>query len=247
MSPSLGTRDAEPVTWHAVDGRGLALVTGRPPQAPGSPSPAAALAAAPVTTWPLSTVADDGRRVDVAAALGTGGSRVAVLLERIATAAQQPADLDVAALARATPGGPVDGPVVMVDLFEAAEAAGCVDSAWLAAVDERRSAPRASLIAADRGIELEAALHLAMLVATAPLDDGCPPEARVASGARLWLLGGAVAWALAGDGTDPFGPWGDLVSYGIWPVGPVGGRLVVGVEAATAPGSGAFPLTVARI
>ena len=68
--------------------------------------------------------------------------------------------------------------------------------------------------------------HMDMLVATAPLDEGCRPEERVASGARLWLLGGAVAWALLGDdGPDPFSSWADLVSYGIWPVGPVGGGL----------------------
>ncbi len=241
------------MTWHAVDGAGLALATGRPPQPPGATSPAAALAAAPVATWPITTVADDGRRVDVADALGPGGARVAVLLERLATRPPPPADLDLAALAQATPAGPVPAPLAAVGLAEAVEATARVDEAWLAAVDGCRSAPRAPLVAAGRGTELEAALHLAMLVATGPIDEGLPAEERVASGARVWLLGGAVAWALLGAGrdladtdVDPFEAWADLVSYGIWPVGPVDGRLVVGVDTTSAawrpPG---FPLTTA--
>ncbi len=247
------------MTWHAVGSDGLDLATGRLPQAPGATSPAAALAAAPVATWPLATLADDGRRVDVAAALGPGGTRVVALLDRIVTGAPPPGDLDLAALAGATPGGFIAGPLAVVGLAGAAEAAGQVDPTWLAVVDERRSAPRVPLTGAARGTELEAALHLAMLLATSPLDEGCPPEARVASGARLWLLGGAVAWALLGagdrkvggevfgDSDDPFRPWGDLVSYGIWPVGPVANRLVVGMEATTALGAGGAPLTTARV
>ncbi|MDQ6797266.1 MAG: hypothetical protein M3011_04440, partial [Actinomycetota bacterium] len=144
---------------------------------------------------------------------------------------------DLACADRATPGGPVPAHLGVVGLDEAAEAATAVDPAWLTVVDTRRSAPRAALVAAGRETELEAALHLAMLLATVALEDGSPPEARVASGARLWLLGGAVAWALLGGqadlgslGNDPFAPWADLVSYGIWPVGPVPGRLVVGVD-----------------
>lgn len=232
------------MSWHAVDGDGLALATGRPPQPPGAPSPAAALAAAPVATWPLTAVADDGRRVDVATALGTGGSRVAVLLERIATGALPPEDLDLATLASATPGGRVAFPVAMLSLFEASDAAGWVDEVWLTTVDQRRSAPRGVLVEAGRATELEAALHLTMLLATRPLDGDCPWQARVASGAKLWLLGGAVAWALlgadpdpdpVGDGPDPFGPWGELVSYGIWPIGPVGSRLLVGIDNPSRP------------
>ena len=52
--------------------------------------------------------------------------------------------------------------------------------------------------------------------------------AHVASGARLWLLTGAVASALAAGDPDPFAPWARLVVGGWWPVGPSGGRLVVG-------------------
>jgi hypothetical protein len=49
----------------------------------------------------------------------------------------------------------------------------------------------------------------------------------VASGARLWLLTGAVVSALAGADPDPFRAWGALVAAGWWPVGPSGGRLVL--------------------
>ncbi len=234
------------MTWHAVDGAGLALATGRPPQPPGATSPAAALAAAPVATWPITTVADDRRRVDVAEALGPGGTRVAVLLEHIATHPSPPPDLDLAALARATPGGPVAHQLVAVGLAEAVKATAHVDKAWLAVVDRCRTEARAPLVAAGRGTELEAALHLAMLLATGPVDEGGPAEARVASGARLWLLGGAVAWALVDDDVDPFESWGDLVSYGMWPVGPVDGRLVVGIDTTTDSGPQTFPLTTAR-
>jgi hypothetical protein len=52
-------------------------------------------------------------------------------------------------------------------------------------------------------------------------------DAHVASGARLWLLTGAVASALSGGEPDPFGPWARLVRAGWWPVGPSDGRLVV--------------------
>ena len=173
-------------------------------------------------------MADDGRRVDVAAALGTGGARVAELLARLATAAPPPPTLDVTALARSTPAGPVHGEVVRVSLAEAVEATADVDPRWLAAVDERRSSPRHVLAAAGRDTDLEAALHLAMLLATAPVDESDGGMSRVASGARLWLLGGAIAWALTGDAADPFASWADLVSFGLWPVGPVAGRLVVG-------------------
>jgi hypothetical protein len=198
-------------------------------------SPAAALAAAPVATWPVAVVGDDGRQVGVADALGRGGVRVAAVLGRIAGHASPPADLDLGRLAAATPGGAVIAPLVVVDQARAAQVAGTVDASWLTKVDRRRSQPRPLLAGAGRATELEAALHLAMLLATLPVAEDAPPEARVASGARLWLLGGVVAWALLGDVGDPFAAWGELVSYGMWPVGPVGGRLVVAVG--TAPPS----------
>ena len=133
------------------------------------------------------------------------------------------------ALVRATPAGTVDLPVVAVGLGEALEVAAEVDRAWLGAVEERRAAPRSLLTAHGREPQLEAALNLAMLLATERLGgQGDELGARVASGARLWLLGGVVGWALlaTGDG-DPFASWADLVSYGLWPLGPAGGRLVL--------------------
>jgi hypothetical protein len=191
-----------------------------------------------VATWPLATVNDDGRRADVAAALGTGGARVATLLGRIAGGATAPAGVDIAGLAAATPVGPVTEALALVGVAEAVEATAAVDRAWLDAVERSRAAPRRGLEAAGRGIELEAALHLAMLLATGPVDDSVAGVARVASGARLWLLGGAIAWALTGDAADPFACWADLVSYGLWPVGPVGGRLLVAVDGVQATQAG---------
>jgi transglutaminase-like putative cysteine protease len=69
---------------------------------------------------------------------------------------------------------------------------------------------------------------VALLAATGRLDAGV--DARVASGARLWLLAGAVASALAGP-PDPFHAWGRLVAAGWWPVGPSRGRLVMSASA----------------
>ena len=213
--------------WHAVGADGLDPATGRPPGGPGASSPAVALATVPVAAWPLTTVTSEGRTVGVAEALGPGGRRVAELLDRLAGATAPPADLAVRALLRATPAGPVDLPVAVVELEGGVRAAGAVDRAWMAAVEERRSAPRSLLAAKGREMELEAALNLAMLLATEALDgedDGV--GARVASGARLWLLGAAVGWTLL-DGDDPFSPWAELVSFGLWPIGPAGGRLVL--------------------
>ena len=211
------------MSWHAVDADGRALA-GR-----GHPSPAAALAAAPVPTWPLSVVGDDGRRVPFAGAVGAGGDAIGALLDRLAAAGGGP--VDVGRLAPATPAGPVDLPVDVVLLARGAAAAAAVDPSWLAAVDRRRAAGRHAVVAAGRGEELEAALHVALLLATERFDpaDDADVDAHVASGARLWLLAGAVASALAGS--DAFAAWGRLVSAGWWPVGPVGGRLVVGAAA----------------
>ena len=190
------------------------------------PSPAAALAAAPVATWPLVAVGGGGRTASLAQALGPGGDRVEGLLNALAGAA---AVIDVEGLARATPAGTVDLPLAVVSLAEGAEAAALVDRAWFGAVDERRSQVRRSLVAAGRESELEAALHLVVLLATDRLDpaDDDDVEAHLASGAQLWLLAGAVASALDGVEPDPFAPWACLVTGGWWPVGPSGGRLVV--------------------
>jgi hypothetical protein len=218
------------VGWHAVDGEGRDPATGRVPAGAGAASPAGALLAVPVATWPLHTCADDGRTATVATALGPGGARVTCILERLATAPPPPADLAVDALARATPAGVLDLPVARVAVDDGARAAAGVDPAWMGHVDRCRFAARDGLRAAGRETELEAALNLAMLLGTERVDrDAGEGPARVASGARLWLLGAAVAWALAvadGDG-DPFEAWAELVSFGMWPVGPVGGRLVV--------------------
>lgn len=214
--------------WHAVDAHGLDLATGRLPRPPGAPSPAAALASAPVARWPLAATGD-AHRLDLAAALGPGGRRVQDLLARLMASPVPPSPAEVAALALATPAGPLDLPVTMVSLAEGVERSEGVDPGWLRTVDRRRSSPRAELLAAGREDELEAALNIAVLLATDRLDphDDADPDAHVASGAQLWLLGGAVAWALSGDEPDPFAPWAELVVCGIWPVGPSGGRLVV--------------------
>jgi len=87
-------------------------------------------------------------------------------------------------------------------------------------------------VAAGRGLALEAALHVAVLVATEPLDGGDAgpgpgADRRIMSGNVLWLLGGAVANAMAAEGFDPFAAWAELLACGLWPVGPSGGRLVV--------------------
>lgn len=216
--------------WHAVDSRGHDAATGRPPRASGAPTPAAALLAVPVATWPLRLVAPDSRTLDVAAALGPGGTRVASILARLAAAASPPQGLPVHELARATPGGTLELPVALASPDEALRAVARVDPAWMARVDELRSVPRTVLVAAGRETELEAALNLAMLLGTERVDEAVGEgPARVASGARLWLLGPAVAWALAsrGEGNDPFAAWAELVSFGAWPLGPVGGQLVV--------------------
>ncbi|MDQ4131919.1 MAG: hypothetical protein M3179_01650, partial [Actinomycetota bacterium] len=67
-------------TWHAVDGAGRDLATGRPPETTGSPTPAVAVAAAPVIEWPVRVVDGEGRAVGLEAVLGAGGERVVSLL-----------------------------------------------------------------------------------------------------------------------------------------------------------------------
>nr|MDQ3304981.1 hypothetical protein [Actinomycetota bacterium] len=67
-------------TWHAIDSSGHDLASGSAPESPGAGSPAAALADAPVLSWPVQVVADDGRRVGLAEALGPGGPTVERLL-----------------------------------------------------------------------------------------------------------------------------------------------------------------------
>jgi hypothetical protein len=213
--------------WHAVDAGGRDPATGRPPHGPGAPSAAAALARVPVARWPVRACTGGGA-ISVGAALGPGGTRVERLLDRLAAPPAPPAGRALAALARATPAGPLDLAVAVVDLGGGVAAAGAVDRAWMGLLEARRQTPRAALEAHGRSHELEAALNLAMLLGTEGVLVGDDDEAaRVASGARLWLLAGAVAWALLDDADDPFAAWGELVSYGLWPVGPVDGRLVV--------------------
>ena len=140
-----------------------------------------------------------------------------------------PERVDVERLAPATPGGTAALPVDVVELRAGVEAGRDVDPAWLAEVGGRRDAARAALVAAGRSDQLEAALNIAILLATERFDpaDDADVDAHVASGARLWLLTGAVASALAGTEPDPFDAWARLVAGGWWPVGPCGGRLVV--------------------
>ena len=222
-------------TWRAVDAGGRDPATGRAPSYPGAPSAPAALAAVPIASWPLVAVSSGGRTLGLPEVLGPGGERVTELVDRLARRAAPPTGLAVLELAHRTPAGTLDLPPAVVGLDDAVRLADDVDRAWMAAVEERRSAPRAALVADGRGVELEAALNLAMLIGTDAVDgdgDGMDLGARVASGARLWLLGGAVAWALAG-GDDPFTPWAELVSFGLWPVGPAHGRLVLHSPRAT--------------
>jgi len=138
---------------------------------------------------------------------------------------------DVARLARSTPAGQLDVPVTVVDLKAGADAAAGVDRPWLADVDRRRDEARRAVVDAGRGAELEAALAAAMTLAVERFDpvDDTDVAAHVASGGRLWLLTGAVASALATPAPDhdPFAAWAHLVVAGWWPVGPVGGTLVV--------------------
>ena len=211
--------------WHAVDGDGRDLATGRPPRSPGWRSPAAALAAAPVAAWPLGAVDGMGGHTGLAAALGPGGDRV----ERLLAGLVEPAEVDVEALASATPAGTVALPIDVVGLRAGIAAEPELDRAWLAEVDRRRGSARAALVSAGRTEDLEAALHVAIVLATERFDpaDDTDVDAHVASGARLWLLTGAVASALAGMEPDPFAAWARLVVGGWWPVGPCGGRLVV--------------------
>lgn len=214
--------------WHAVDGQGRDLATGRSPEPPGWPSPAAALAAAPVAPWPVGVSAGDGRRLALGRSVGPGGERVERLLDDLTRGRALDVG-DVETLARASPAGSLPLPVVNLGLRAAVEEAGTVDAAWLADVDGRRSSIRHTVGMAGRDAEMEAALHVAVLVATEcldPSDDG-DVDAHVASGAQLWLLTGAVVSALSGAAPDPFEPWARLVAAGWWPVGPSGGRLVV--------------------
>lgn len=209
------------MTWHAVGGGGDDLATGRP-------SPAAALCAIPEPAWPLGVVDDSGRRLSLAEALGPGGDRVEDLLDTLSGARDGDA-LDIEALAVLTPAGGVGLPVARVTLGEGVAAAASVDPGWLATVDRRRTACRQALASTGRGEDMEAALHVALLVATEWLDpaDDADVDAHVASGARLWLVAGAVVSALGGEDPDPFRAWARLVAAGWWPVGPSGGRLVV--------------------
>ena len=219
----------ERVTWHAVDGRGRDLATGRSPCPPGWPTPAAALAAAPVVTWPLRVTAGNGHQMTLAGALGPGGDRVEALLDALMRRPARLADADIDGLARCTPAGRVTLPVQRVTLAAGVEAASRTDPSWLARVERRRAAAREALEAAGRSAEAEAAVHVAVLLATErldPADDG-DVEAHVASGAQLWLIAGAVVSALSGADPDPFGPWASLIVAGWWPVGPSRGHLVV--------------------
>ena len=223
-----------PSHWHAVDASGCDLASGTAPGPAGATSPAAAVAGAPAVTWPVRVQADDGRQVGLAEALGPGGVVVEHLLAQLRRRSSGLPAGELARRARATPAGAVDLPLAVVGLDQGVDLSAAVDRAWFDEVDRRRSEPRTALVAAGRGPQLEAALHVTMLLATEALDpsDDTDVDAHVASGAQLWLLGGAVTWALAGI-TNPFGPWSELVAAGLWPIGPSGGQLVVSAGAAT--------------
>ncbi len=188
-----------------------------------------------MVAWPVEVVSDDGRRLGLADALGPGGSEVEELLNRLLSPSPVVGDLArwawLADGAASTPVGHSSLPLAAVDFATGGERAAGVDPAWLAAVDQQRRAPRSLLVADGRSDQLEAALHVAMLLATEALDpdDDADVVGHVASGAQLWLLGAAVAWALAAPGANPFSPWAELATAGVWPIGPVDGRLVVAV------------------
>ncbi len=225
---TLPPRIERPPRWHAVDPSGPDLAGGCAPSS-GPSSAAAALAAAPALSWPIALRADDGSHVGLAGALGPGGDGVEAMLTRLLAPASAADDLDIGALAADTPLGPVTLPLALVPLADGVERSASVDPEWLAALDARRSAPRPALVHAGREVHLEAALHVTMLLATerlAPvgIDD---VDERVASGAQLWLLAGAVAWALLGRAVNPFAAWVELVTAGLWPIGPIRGHLVV--------------------
>lgn len=215
-----------------MDAEGRDLTTGQLPRTgSGKATAAAALAAAPVLTWPVAVACDDGRRMGMAAALGPGGPRVQSMLEAVAGSSdRQPVgDLDVEALARATPAGTVDLPLRIVEVGAAVEASAHAEADWAAAVERERLAAHHVLKVQDRVEDMEAALHLTMLLATERLDpaDDTDMDAHIASGAQLWLLTGAVVSALAGTVPDRFAPWARLVAHRWWPVGPSAGHLVV--------------------
>jgi len=225
------------LSWFAVDTSGCDLRTGAPPTGVGAPSPVEALAAVPIATWPLAAVSTDGRGVGLGEVLGDGGAAVEDLLWRLLSGPAALHGGELERLARCTPAGPLTLPVSVVSLGEGVEAAGSVDGPWLAGVDARRGEARRLLQQSGRERGLEAALRVTMLLATDRLPSGgTPSEVRVASGAQLWLLAGAVAWAMAGSGDNPFGPWAALVSAGYWPIGPVGRDLVVSAAGPVAAG-----------
>lgn len=225
------------MSWHTVDAQGNDLATGRPPSDTGKTSPPAALLAAPVACWPV-TVANGDRRIGLAAALGLGGERVEQLIGALvaepdrslaAELAAEPAEL--AALAAASPAGPVNLPLAVVGLAAGAAASGLVDRSWMSGSELQWSDARRRLASQDRTVQMDAAVHVATLLVIErwrPLGDEV--DIRVATGALLWLLTGAVAWALAsapGDAVDPFASWSRLLAAGFWPVGPSGEHLVV--------------------
>ncbi len=181
-----------------------------------------------MASWPVGVVGSDGCRLALGEALGPGGRKVESLLDTL-LAGEDSASVDAEGLASQTPIGTLGLPVCLLGLAEAVEAAAGVDPAWLAAVEQRRSTPRRALLDAGRHHQLEAALHMAMLLGAEQLDpdDDADVDAHVASGAMLWILGAAVAWALVPDTPSPFTPWAALVAHRLWPVGPSGGKLVL--------------------
>jgi hypothetical protein len=213
--------------WFAVDADGQDLATGRPPSGQGAASALEALTAAPVASWPLAAVRGR-RRLRLATVLGRGGRTVERLIDALAGRARQPLTADLAVLAASTPGGHVDLPLALVDPAEGARAAAGVDPLWLARLAAGRSAARGLLVSTGRSDELEAALHVALLVADGLQGHGEHDMAgRVVAGQRFWVLSGAIAWALTGRTRHPFRAWTSLLAGGFWPVGPSHGRLVV--------------------
>jgi hypothetical protein len=164
-------------------------------------------------------------------------------LERLLEALDASPPVDIEPLVRTTPAATVTLPLAVVALPDGVAAAASVDRAWLGEVDRRRAALRHALVAAGRGAEMEAALETTMVRATERFDpaDDDDVDAHVASGARLWLLTGAVVSALTGVDPDPFEPWARLVTAGWWPVGPSDGLLVVSESSRRLPHCAGLP------
>ncbi|GGS61103.1 hypothetical protein GCM10010156_19830 [Planobispora rosea] len=173
---------------------------------------------------------------ELAEDLGTGGRRVAALLDALTTHVPPASEHVPPAGARprpeagsGVPGG-VPGEVAGLPVRLVREAPATlldrVDPGWLVWLESRRSDARGRLVDAGREDRLDLAEHVAMLVATPRLHPADPgdADALTQSGAILWLLGTLVATSLADDRDDALA---DLIMHGWWPIGPLDGSFLI--------------------